>query len=104
MCQRYHEFEQHNVQVLAIINESRERCAPLKADMQAAFPVLADPDRDTLRAYGAFHRTDPAGRPIPVPGAFLIDAAGIVRYSFVGANPSDRPDLDDLLSAITALS
>jgi hypothetical protein len=38
-----------------------------------------------------------------VPGAFLIDAEGIVRHRFVGTTPSDRPPLDDILQAVSAL-
>lgn len=86
------------------MNEDASRCANMKAEYGSLFPFLADDDRDLVRSYGVFHLTDPAGRPIPVPGAFLIDAEGIVRYRFVGATPSDRPPLDDILRAVSALS
>lgn len=103
MCQRYPTFLDQGIGVFAIVNEDASRCANMKAEYGAPFPFLADEDRQLVRSYGVFHLTDPAGRPIPVPGAFLIDAEGIVRYRFVGTVPSDRPPLDDILQAVSAL-
>lgn len=103
MCQHYPTFRDQGLNVFAIVNEDASRCANLKTEYRALFPFLADEDRQLVRTYGVFHMTDPDGRPIPVPGAFLIDAEGVVRYSFVGATPSDRPDLDEIMDAILAL-
>ncbi|MBA2453124.1 MAG: redoxin domain-containing protein [Chloroflexia bacterium] len=104
MCQRYPAFQEQNVEVLAIINEDQARCAKLKAEFGAPFPFLADVDRQSIREYGVFHRTDPDGRPIPVPGAFIVDAVGIIRYRFVGEIPVDRPETEAILLAISDLA
>ena len=104
MCQRYPAFQQQNVEVLAIINENQARCAKLKAEIEAPFPFLADFERQSIREYGVFHRTDPDGQPIPVPGAFIVDAEGTVRYRYIGEIPSDRPEMEAILLAISELT
>jgi hypothetical protein len=42
----------------------------------------------------------PTGDTAQLPGAFVIDPSGIVRFAHLGAHAGDNPTTDELLSAI----
>ena len=45
------------------------------------FPLLSDPNADTIRHYGVLHpKAGAAGKDIARPAEFLVDAAGTIRW------------------------
>lgn len=89
----------------------------------APFPMLLDPNRGSYRAYGlvrsvwrvfhprvflAYFRLMLLGRklrpvqgdPYQLAGDFIVDKEQIVRYAHPSADPSDRPDIQALLSRL----
>jgi len=67
------------------------------------FPILSDPDLQTIDAYGLRHVAAHDGRDIASSASVLIDADGIVRWTSVTRNVRVRPAPDEVLAAIDAL-
>ncbi|GAC1433799.1 MAG: hypothetical protein NVSMB65_07790 [Chloroflexota bacterium] len=83
---------------LAMVSvDSPRRTRQLVEDTAAPFPVLSDGDHDCAVAYNVFENG------IAVPATFLIDTAGRVRWSYIGATPSDRPPVALMLSQLARL-
>jgi mycoredoxin-dependent peroxiredoxin len=93
-------FEDGNVQVIGV------SCDPLASQRAWAedegydFPLLSDfwPHGEVSRRYGVFH----PGRGFAVRGSFLIDKAGVLRWSVVNGPGLARP-LSAYREAIAAL-
>ncbi len=76
--------------------DSHERFA---AKRSLTFPLLADPDRTVIRSYGV---DGPLGR--TKRGVFVLDAAGVVRWSHVSLGLLGYQDAETLARAVGALS
>ena len=46
------------------------------------------------------HMGVPKGDVLQLPGVFIIDTAGRIRYSHYARDPSDHPDPDSLLNVL----
>ncbi|MBX3463884.1 MAG: redoxin domain-containing protein [Planctomycetes bacterium] len=88
---RADDFAAAGIDVLAIGNEPVAAVAGHLAGPDAAafaFPLLADPDLASFRAFGCHDDFEA----IPLHGTFLVDAAGRVRWQDIGAEPFTRFD------------
>ena len=101
-----------------------EQTAAFGREVDAPFPVLADPERAAYRAYGlaelgakefltldaakamlgAVLRGNRGGRPVgntgQLGGAFVIDREGTVRWAKPSASPGDHVSAAELLAAV----
>ena len=69
-----------------------------------AYPILADPELRTIDAYGLRHEhAGPDGADIARSASVLIDADGVVRWTFVTTNVRVRPTPDDVIAAVDAI-
>jgi mycoredoxin-dependent peroxiredoxin len=94
-------FQNDDVQILAI---SVDHAFTLKAWADAQgyeFPLLADfwPHGEVSQAYGVFNDK----RGMALRGTFLVDKAGIVRFSEVN-QPGDRREQEGWKKAVAALA
>jgi peroxiredoxin len=94
------EFERHGAQLLGVSVDGAWCHAAFARDRKLHFPLLADfePKGATARAYGVYRR----GEGISERALFVIDAKGIVRWSYVsplGVNPG----ADGILKALEGL-
>jgi thioredoxin-dependent peroxiredoxin len=90
--------------ILAVSVDPPEQSRRVVAKNNLPFPILADPQREVVRAYGVLHAGGgPGGADIALPAHFLIDQAGRVRWSFVSLRPPDRPELEQLRAALRSL-
>ena len=55
------------------------------------FPLLADPDRQMVRAYGVYVRINFESWNMARPAVVLIDPAGIAREVWVGVISASGP-------------
>ena len=69
--------------------------------IDVSFPLVSDWNGDAVRAFGASGEYK-GMRDVPVRSAFLVDRGGIIRGAW-RYDPSEVPDLDELLSAARAL-
>ena len=94
---------------------------------EAPFPCLADPQREGYRAFGlkrgswwdvigpaaiargmtagrkGHHIERPVGDVMQLPGTFIIDRQGIVRYARDARHSGDHPQTTELVEALRAL-
>ena len=66
------------------------------------FNILVDESRETLKAYGVWHRVGIDAWNIARPALFLIDRSGRIRYSFIGESQDEFPSGDEIDTALQA--
>lgn len=65
------------------------------------FPILADEERDVIRAYGLVHAGGaPDGGDIAIPTLMLLGTDGRVLWRRVAPNVMDRLDPAEALAAV----
>lgn len=123
MVKRAEEFRAIGVNILAISMSTPETLARYLKENALPFPLLADPTRDSYRAFG-LERTSwgkifrprliwkylklvarggkvrrvPEGEDaLQLGGDFLIDGERHVMWTFRSVDPADRPSVDVLL-------
>jgi len=67
----------------------------LRRRLGLTFPLLADPDRKVIRAWGV---ADPA-QPISLPVSFVVALGGMVTFVYRGETVKQRPAASLLLEA-----
>ncbi|HAE13668.1 MAG TPA: redoxin domain-containing protein [Chitinophagales bacterium] len=98
-------YDKVQAQVLAISVDSVFTLKKFKDDQQFNFPLLSDFNKETSRAYGALYEQwilDMQG--VSKRSAFVIDAAGVIRYAEVLENPGELPDFEAIKSTLASLS
>ena len=123
------ELERSGIAVAAVTFGDVEATSRFCNAVEAPFACYADPERRAYDAFGlkrhaGWHRVlDPrqlsatmhalrAGHPMykgrlsvrQMPGTFLIDTDGEVRYAHRNRFPADNPPIDDVLAAAQRLS
>ncbi len=91
-------------EVVAISGTPPEEARGAAGAARLPFPVLSDPARTVIGAYGVRHDDEPEGRAAARPALFLIDRAGMVRYAHVGEHARDRPAIGAVLLALESMA
>ncbi|MFI8516814.1 peroxiredoxin [Streptomyces sp. NPDC085481] len=93
-------FVNDDTQLLAVSNDSIHTLRVFGEQEGLEFPLLSDfwKHGEASRAYGVFDEE----KGCAVRGTFVIDKAGVVRWSVVNALPDAR-DVEDYLKALSAL-
>ena len=99
----FNEYRDLGIQVLGISVDSIFSHKAFAAKLGIDFPLLSDFNKEVCRAYGAFHEEVLGLRGIAKRAAFLVDAAGTVRYRWVSDDPGTMPDLRAIQEHIAAL-
>ncbi|GIV90351.1 MAG: alkyl hydroperoxide reductase [Chloroflexus sp.] len=93
---QYSEFSRRNVHLLVVSSTDLETTSYVAEVLRAPFPILSDPDWKVFTGYGmgsAFGA--------PLPGVFIIDAQGIIRWSWVAPfSPIFSPPPIEELTAV----
>ena len=93
-------YGERGIGIAAVLAQQCERIARAveRAGSAYAFPVLCDPDRAVIKAYGVWHPLGIDSFNTAHPASFLIDSpAGRVRYAFVGSTQFARAPLGEIL-------
>lgn len=99
-----------------------EQARQFRQEFSLSFPIISDPQKKLYRMYDLKGGTlssvagpsvllkglramsqgympgMPLGDVMQMPGVFLIDTDGNIRYSYFSKDASDHPKIDDLLS------
>ena len=78
--------------MIAVVAQRSEKVKRYVEDSGLPFDLLVDDTRETVKAYGVWHRVGFDAWNIARPALFLIDRAGIVRYVFVADFQTEFPD------------
>jgi peroxiredoxin len=73
-------------------------------DQQLTFPLLSDFNKQVIRDYGVFNEDMIGLKGIAKRAVFVIDKAGIVRYSEVLADARSEPDYEKVFSTLDRLA
>ncbi|MFD5325351.1 peroxiredoxin [Streptomyces sp. NPDC127092] len=97
---RLDEFVNDDTQLLAVSSDSMHTLRVFGEQEDLEFPLLSDfwPHGAVSRAYGVFDED----KGCAVRGTFVLDRAGVVRWSVVNALPDAR-DTDEYAKALAAL-
>lgn len=83
----YERFQQAGIELVAIgtdsVEELKESQTDRSEDEAYPFPILADPDLDTFRAYRAYDDFEAE----PLHGTYLVDGNGRVRWIDISYEP-----------------
>jgi peroxiredoxin Q/BCP len=91
-------LDELGVEVLGISPQSVESHERFRAKHALTVPLLADEDREVLRAYGVLAPGGVVRRSI-----FIIDPEGVVRYRHKAVLGLHYKDVSDLSEALAAL-
>ncbi|HEY9349208.1 MAG TPA: thioredoxin-dependent thiol peroxidase [Acidothermales bacterium] len=74
------------IDVVAISPDKPEKLAKFRAKESLTFPLLADPDRSTLEAYGAYGEKMMYGKPVTgvIRSTFVVDEGGRIEKAMYG--------------------
>jgi peroxiredoxin len=68
------------------------------------FPILSDPQAETIRRYHLLHKGGgPEGSDIARPAEFLVDSSGTVRWTNFTEDVRIRAKADEMLAAAKEL-
>ena len=94
-------FEKQGIKLSAISYDSEEILKFFADRHKIGYPLLADPDSKTIRAYGVFN-TEATGmqKGFARPGYFFIDPNGVIREKFFEAKYRERLTGNSILSKL----
>jgi peroxiredoxin len=93
-------IQAHGVQVVPVLAQRAAAVRHYIEETGLPFDVLIDERRDTVRAYGVWHRAGLDAWNIARPAWFLIEPGGAVSWSFIGDSQKEHPEMPDLLAAL----
>lgn len=91
---RYGEFQALGAEVIALAVAPSEAVEGVRASIGAPFPMLADPDGRAAEMYGVYNLL---GDGLAAPATFVLKD-GVIHWSYVGQNPTDRPPVGEILA------
>jgi peroxiredoxin len=74
----YHAFQQRGAAVLVVSSTDVEMTSYVAEVLRAPYPILSDASWSVFQRYGVGSLMG-----VPLPGVFLIDSAGILRWQWV---------------------
>lgn len=116
------QFEDSNFQVVLVGLGTPDRTEAFKKQFSLTFPIICDPEKKLYQTFGlgrvsvasmasptlllkglkALSRGHTPGMPrddiMQMPGVFLIDTSGNIRYAHYSKDPSDNPSIATLLA------
>ena len=89
---------------VAISVDTPEVSRKLATKAGYTFPILSDPQTETIRRYNLLHKgAGPQGSDIARPAEFLVDSSGTVRWTNFTEDIRIRPKADEMLAAARGL-
>ncbi|HCC23265.1 TPA: hypothetical protein DF272_03735 [Candidatus Falkowbacteria bacterium] len=91
-------FNQKNIKIVAISNDSQLKSSLLKTFLKLPFPILSDPDTKLITDLGltTVYKTHKTSK----PAVYLISSEHDVLFSYVGEEYDDRLSIDMLKQKI----
>jgi len=92
------------VRPVAISVDTPEVSRDLAKKAGYTFPILSDPQAETIRRYNLLHKGGgPEGSDIARPAEFLVDSSGTVRWTNFTEDIRIRAKADEMLAAAREL-
>ena len=76
-----------------------------KGELLAPFPILVDGERTLSKKLDLF-RTEWTGSKVDqnIPSVYIVDAAGVLQFKYLGQNTVDRPGYDYILKVLEVIN
>ncbi len=98
------EYDDLNVDVLAISVDSLFTLEKFKAEQNYNFPLLSDFNKDVSRAYGSLYEDFVLGmKGVSKRAAFLLDKEGTIRYAEILESAGDLPNFAKIKETLKSL-
>ena len=115
-------FEEAGFQIVLVGLGTAEQAEKFRTEFSLSFPMICDPQKELYSLFGLGRGTlrtmasatvlmrglramyqgntpgIPSGDVMQMPGVFLIDTDGTIRYSYYAKDASDHPPVDSLLA------
>lgn len=85
----YDLWRHEDVSLLPVFGATVPELVEMRDRYDFGMQLLSDPDLEVAAAYTGVEDNDDHGR-IPMPGTFVVDESGVVRYEHVSDRPDDR--------------
>ncbi|MFP4170495.1 MAG: redoxin domain-containing protein [Methanomassiliicoccales archaeon] len=95
------QLDELGVELLAVSTDDARIQGVWKERMKIPFPLLSDPEGEVCQRYGVL--IDDEVMRMSNRAVFLVDADGIVRYQWVAPDPAWKPDVEELVQAVSDL-
>ena len=116
------QFEDNGFQVVLVGLGTPDQAKAFKKRFSLSFPIICDPEKKLYQTYGLVRGSVasmaspflllkglktlsrghtpgvPQGDVMQMPGVFLIDTSGNIRYAHYSKDPSDNPSIETLLA------
>jgi peroxiredoxin len=100
----YQQIEERGVELYAVSTDAPEASERLRKHLRLGFTFLSDPEGKVLDLLNIRHRSaGPRGDDIAYPTQILVDADGVVRWTYESAYERLRARPEQVLEAIAAL-
>jgi peroxiredoxin len=100
MAEDYSAYQKIGAEVVGISVDSPYVNQKFAESCNAKFPILSDFNKEAAEAYGVL-RADLGGlKGVSERAAFVVDAGGKIRYTWLGENPGVMPPLQDIKKAV----
>ena len=86
------------VELITISADNQNYAWSMGLSTGAKYQILSDADRSVIKSYRVFNAAEHEG--IAHPSVFIIDKSGLIKYLYVGKDPSDRPADEVLIEEI----
>ncbi len=94
------DFRAAGAELVAISVDDAARAEPCRQELGLKFPLLCDPRREAVKAYGLLNTRENGG--IAFPASFVIDRERVVRFRAL-EDVATRVSVDQLLGLVRAL-
>ena len=91
------------MRLVAIVAQKAEAVRRYIEETGLPYDILIDETREVAKSYGVWHAWGLDAYNIARPAVFLIDHAGMIRYSFIGKRQDQYPSPDEIMRAIEEL-
>ena len=99
----YGRIAERGVSLFAVSVDPPETSRRLRERLQSRFTFLSDSEGALLDALGIRHVDALEGRDVAIPTAILVDAEGVVRWTFQSDTYRQRAEPEQVFEAIAAL-
>lgn len=96
----YSRFQAVDAEIVAISVDGVDTTNKFVEKIGMPFPVLSDPQHQTIELYGVLGKKELRSREIAKPAIFIIDKQGVIRYRHIGKAMFHRPRNATLLRAL----
>ena len=89
MAEDYDKIKQAGAELIAISVDDQAHTWSMGQTTGAKFSMLSDTGHKVIDSYGVLNAAEHDG--IAHPAVFIVGKDGLIKYLYVGKNPTDRP-------------